>query len=43
MVDVELGENNIQVMKTYSELMNEQYKEPVNELFDDMASCDMSA
>ena len=33
-----LGENNIQVMKVYKELINEHSKEPVNQSFDDMMS-----
>ena len=35
-VTMELGENNIQVMKRYKEFVNEHYKEPVNRLFDDV-------
>ena len=31
---MELGENNVQIMKRYEELVNEHYKEPVNRLFD---------
>ena len=30
---MELGEINVQVMKGYEELVNEQYKQPVNGLF----------
>ena len=35
MVVVELRRNNISVMKTYEELVNERYREAVNGMFDD--------
>ena len=36
MVAMDLGENNIQLMKRYEELVNEHHKQPVNWLFDDI-------
>ena len=35
---MELGENNVQVMKRHAELVNEHYKEPMIWLFDDMTA-----
>ena len=35
---MELGENNVQVMKRYVELVNEHYKEPVIGFFDDVTT-----
>ena len=37
MVTMELGESNVQG-KRYEELVNEHYKEPVNESFDDVTA-----
>ena len=33
-VTMELGNNNVRVMKKYEHLVNEHYKEPVNRKFD---------
>ena len=35
---MELGNNNVQVMKKYEELVNEHYKEPLNGKFDDVTA-----
>ena len=38
-VTMELGNNNVQVMKKYKHLVNEHYKEPVNgQKFDDVTA-----
>ena len=37
-VTMELGSNNVQVMKKYEHLVNEHYKEPVNGKFDDVTA-----
>ena len=42
-VAVKLGENNIQVMKRYEELVNEHCNEPVNGLFDNMMTSVLKA
>ena len=42
-VAVELGENNVQVMKRYVELVNEHHKEPVIGLFDDLMTSVLEA
>ena len=33
---MELGENNVQLIKRYEELVNEHHKQPVNWLFDNI-------
>ena len=43
MVAVELERNNVQFMKRYEELVNEYYKEPVNEMFDDVTTSALKA
>ena len=40
---MELGENNMQVMKRYWELVSECYKEPVNGLFDNVTTSVLKA
>ena len=40
---MELRKNNIQVTKRYEELVNEHYKEPVNESFDDVMASVLQA
>ena len=35
---MELGNNNVQVMKKYEELENEHYKEPLNGKLDDVTA-----
>ena len=44
-IAVELGRNNVQVMKICKELVNEHYKEPaaVNGLFDDVTTSVLKA
>ena len=40
---MELGEDNVQVMKRYVELANEHYREPVIELLDDLITSVLEA